>query len=496
MVEESTRRRLAGDWRGACAAANVVLGASLEQALAGPSGARLDEDVRHLAPDLLRWYTASRPAWDQYTGITFHLRRPDGSIALSAEVSDRRGPLQIQLSPGAVWSRQAREPAELPPYRWDARRTADLRRRCGGATRTPFFDTAGRPLGADRAGGDGPEEVTERAIALHDAGRAAEAWHAAGFDLRVLLFEPEWGPVLTNPAALAGGDVERVRRLEADKALAGLRPIHAVLAEPCDEPVRLAWRGRCLVVDWPADARPRARLVPVPPDGHRDPARESLERAEFGRLLAEIPLVRPDAVRCPPELAGLLDGTVRRGDLHPLVQAALFPDAEPVPPRHPDPPRDRVEVPCAGAIHEVVMRDGAIHVPHTPDEIQRERVLATLGGRVQGCAAAVDGWRDPAIRMPRRMRNLRERVLDLVRHGDPEAMAAALDRGLDPHLRSESGATLLHLLPHFPGADLLPRLLAAGLDPVAEDRRGRTPKQAAADAYRHDLVDALRASGA
>jgi len=301
--------------------------------------------------------------------------------------------------------------------------------------------------------------------------------------------------VLTNPAAFVGGDVERVRRIEVDKALAGLRPIHAMLAEPRERPVRLQWRGRCLVVDWPAGARPRARLVPVPPPGPRDPARERLERAEFGRLLREITLVRPDEVRCPPELAGLLDGTVQRADLHPLVQTALFPDAEPILPPRPAPLPGRVAVPCAGAIHEVVMRDGSIHVPHTPAEIERERVLATFGGRMQGCAAALYGWRDPAIRMPRRMRNLRERVLDLVRHGDPDAMAAALDRGLDPHLRTEGGATLLHLLAYFPGKDLVPRLLAAGLDPQAVDRRGRTPRQCVGLASRQDLVAALLAGG-
>jgi hypothetical protein len=429
----------------------------------------VDDDLRFFAPDLLMWYVPQL-RW----GVRYAL----GGNGLVATV----GHFGLELGTGPAAN-------VLPAYQWDVRRTAELRQRCGGGARTPFFTRDGRRL----LGGDGPEAVTERALALHDAGRAADAWTAAGFDLRVLLFEPEWGPVKTGPAALAGD--ERARRVEVDKVLAGLRPVHATLATPRDEPVRLEWPGRCLVVDRPPGARPRVRLVPMPRRGHRPPGRDAVERSEFGRLIAEIPLVRADRVRCPPEFAGLLDGSLGRADLHPLVQVALFPDAEPLAP----PPfprlRDRVQVPCGGAIHEVVMRDGALHTPHTREELDRERMLAALGGRVQGCAAAVEGWRDPRIRMPKRMRALRDSVLDLIRRGDPGELAAALDHGLDPHLRDGTGSTLLHHLYRLPGTDLLPRLLAAGLDPTVVTFSGQTPAERAESLRRPDLARALTEAG-
>ncbi|MEV8516317.1 ankyrin repeat domain-containing protein [Dactylosporangium sp. NPDC051484] len=84
----------------------------------------------------------------------------------------------------------------------------------------------------------------------------------------------------------------------------------------------------------------------------------------------------------------------------------------------------------------------------------------------------------------------------LVRRGDAHAVSAALDRGLDPHVRDERGRTLLHLLPCLHGVDLLPRLLAAGLDIAARDERGETPLHAAVDYGSPDLVTALVAAGA
>ena len=59
MIERATERRLAGDWRGACAAANVDVTFDLPE-IADRCGddiaAALEDDLRHLAPDLLRWH--------------------------------------------------------------------------------------------------------------------------------------------------------------------------------------------------------------------------------------------------------------------------------------------------------------------------------------------------------------------------------------------------------------------------------------------------------
>ncbi|WP_442877447.1 hypothetical protein [Dactylosporangium sp. AC04546] len=59
MIEAATVRRLAGDWRGACAVANVEVDVDLSAI--GRDHARavaesVEDDLRHLAPDLLRWH--------------------------------------------------------------------------------------------------------------------------------------------------------------------------------------------------------------------------------------------------------------------------------------------------------------------------------------------------------------------------------------------------------------------------------------------------------
>src|SRR5690348_3371444 len=59
MIEQATERRLAGDWRGACAAANVDIAFDLAD-VANEHGAAvaaaIEDDLLHFAPDLLRWH--------------------------------------------------------------------------------------------------------------------------------------------------------------------------------------------------------------------------------------------------------------------------------------------------------------------------------------------------------------------------------------------------------------------------------------------------------
>lgn len=57
MIEQATGRRLAGDWRGACAAAGVDVTFDLAEVArvhGRPVASALEDDLRHLAPDLLR----------------------------------------------------------------------------------------------------------------------------------------------------------------------------------------------------------------------------------------------------------------------------------------------------------------------------------------------------------------------------------------------------------------------------------------------------------
>src|SRR5690554_2082756 len=59
MVERATARRRVGDWAGACAAAGVDVDLNLRavrRAYGQELATQVRADLRHLAPDLLRWH--------------------------------------------------------------------------------------------------------------------------------------------------------------------------------------------------------------------------------------------------------------------------------------------------------------------------------------------------------------------------------------------------------------------------------------------------------
>jgi hypothetical protein len=156
MIETATDRRLAGDWSGACAAAAFDTDIDL-RALTREHGrdiaAQVLADLQHLAPDLLRWHLPRiapdgllRPA------LTVTLARygPEqhrsrcggvGSVHLVARTAPvwADGGQRIAL---ALWdgSEPTRHPHPRPNRRyrldlhrhlWDARRSDELRIRCG-----------------------------------------------------------------------------------------------------------------------------------------------------------------------------------------------------------------------------------------------------------------------------------------------------------------------------------------------------------------------------
>ncbi|MEV6931151.1 ankyrin repeat domain-containing protein [Dactylosporangium sp. NPDC051485] len=537
MIERATRRRLAGDWRGACEAAGVDADVDL-RAIRRVHGAdvadEVEGDLRHLVPDLLRWHLPrGRPDGLLRGGVWFPLALfPDGHALVARPPVWHDRPQRISLRFHRMAADEqcgARDDTlMLLRDRWDARCTAELLARSGGATRLPFFAPDGRRLPDDEVAGDGPEGQVELAVEVDGQGRHADAWAAAGWDLEVLLFQPAWGPDRIDPAAFDRARTD-ARDTVVNRSLAGLRPVHPWLVEaarrtlarvpalrlvepwPSEPPRALPWptevderpglvridlRGRCLVLDRLDAPRPRARLVSRLPHGETDEDRERAEVAAFGLELARLPRMPFVLARRPAELSALLRGDLRPDDLHPLVRAALFPERPPLPPAATGPLRDTVRVRCAGATHEVVIRDGTFALPHPQAEIDRERMVKALGGQVQGCVAARDGWREHTVRMPRAMRRLRDELLARVWHGDGPAVAAALDGGIDPHVRDERGRTLLHLLPWLSGADLLPRLLAAGLRVDARDVDDETPLHAAVAHGSPDLVRALLAARA
>jgi hypothetical protein len=155
MIETATARRAVGDWAGACAAARVDTGLDL-RAVARTRGrdlaARVRDDLRHLAPDLLRWHLP-RVAPDGLLrpGLTVALARypaaGGGAVHLVARTAPAwaDGGQRIGL---ALWdgSRDGCGPhphphpdrrfrLDLHRHLWDARRTGELRERSGAHER-------------------------------------------------------------------------------------------------------------------------------------------------------------------------------------------------------------------------------------------------------------------------------------------------------------------------------------------------------------------------
>ncbi|WP_157442063.1 hypothetical protein [Actinoplanes awajinensis] len=65
MIHRATERRLAGDWRGACSAADVAVDldfSTIKSRFGTTAAGRVEQDLRHFAPDLLRWHLPRRPS--------------------------------------------------------------------------------------------------------------------------------------------------------------------------------------------------------------------------------------------------------------------------------------------------------------------------------------------------------------------------------------------------------------------------------------------------
>ncbi|WP_149552001.1 hypothetical protein [Streptomyces marokkonensis] len=389
MIETATARRRAGDWAGACAAARVDVDLRLRD-LACTHGrelaAHVRSDLRHLAPDLLRWHMP-RIAPDG-------LLRPGLTVALARYGVARPGgprPVHLVVRTPPAWAdggqrmsltlwdgerlrdaaRRHPHPRPGPRFRldlhrhlWDARRADDLRHRSG----------------ADRPAGDGREAMRTVPSGLLPPGHhcAVDRW---ADEARI---------VLRDAGCTAGAVAVRIA--------AGHR---LVLTLPDDG-------------DGPAP--PTVRI------GRPDTA---------GPMPA--PLVLPDAAtHVLPDLELLRAGAIEAGRLHPLVASALVPGhtaAGPPPP--PGPARPHI-VECRGARHRIGLVDGVlVPLDHAPDEIRREELLAELTGTPLPCLRVIDR----AHRRPDCLTGVRER-LD---HGDITGALAVVENLLGPHARLRGG---------------------------------------------------------
>ncbi|MDN3354147.1 ankyrin repeat domain-containing protein [Actinomadura sp. DC4] len=483
MIERATERRLAGDWRGACAAANVEVAFDLADLPRRHRGA-VEDDLLHLAPDLLRWHLPRilGGRTTMRTGLTIALRGYAGARYLHVTTPTMAdGPQRLRLSYGRIDHADISGVHHWSTLRhlWDVRHTGALLERCGGGDRPPFLDADG----TSRAAGDlptadpGPADPAAHAewvTSLHERGEIEAAFAAAGIELDPAPLVFNWYGEIT------------MRRVLEKPALA-LTTLEPEVRRLTEEGIGRRFLIRCF---WGSGVLLENR--------ERD--RGLLVRAVRSEETGGTPILPEAAWRRLPDLDVLRQGDADPDRLHPLVRAALFPLREdPAGPAGPPDPQlpAPVRVRCRGEWHEVCFQDGALGMPHSEDEQRREQAMRAFGGAVAGCFAVAQAMTSGEGRLPKALKEQRRELYARVQHGDTPGVLALLDAGVDPRFRDGRRRTLLHALIHLDHEILLPRLLEAGVDLEAVDHNQRTALHVAVgDNGSASLVRALLAAGA
>lgn len=380
MIAAATRRRMSGDWRGACAAADVEVQLDLDVVLARHGAditALLLADLRALAPDLLRWHLprASHGSGRLLGGLVVPLARyPDRG-------GGRRGGSGGALTLVAATPDYALAAGErivlttLEPQRAAAAANGSLRR-YSLVNQRMFWDSSRAEGLTDLcATRRGAQQIT----GLQDAGQAARAWTAAGFTL-VASSSARLNRRLVGVPVNLPGLAGRVREVLPGIGTAAIR-----------------FGGGAIVLqglDGVEGSPPiSAELVP-------------------SQVARPLPTV-PEAVWMRPVDVDLLRFELLRPDeLHPLVAAALVPGTAATKSAAPQAATRRtdgwlyrsvpgatsfvvapdgaaeVRVRCGPDVHRIVQRDRRWQsVDHQSVEA-RESLVTLLGGRMNPCSAA------------------------------------------------------------------------------------------------------------
>ncbi|MFF8267196.1 hypothetical protein ACF059_07355 [Streptomyces sp. NPDC016562] len=380
MIETATARRHSGDWAGACAAAGIDVDLDLRRTSRTHGrtlAARIRADLRHLAPDLLRWHMPRiAPDGLLRPGLTVPLARYDGPDHDRAE-DDGAAPVYLVVRTAPAWADAGQR---ISLGLWDASRPGD------GAGRHPH-----------------PRPDRRFRLDLHrhlwDGRRTGELRIRSGADR-----PPVGGRAPTDP----------------------------------ELPLPMPWADHCAVDRWAAEAgillgaggrsagsvtvrfgaRQRLVLDLSPADGHGTPVLRIAAAPADGSASA-LPVLPDAATWVLPDLELIRTGSIPADRLHPLVASALVPDHAPgrgpagQVPGH-APPR---LVECRGARHRIGLVDGVlVPLDHDADEILREELLVALTGTPLPCLQAID----LAHRRPDCLTGVRERLA----HGDT---AGALD---------------------------------------------------------------------
>ncbi len=487
MYRLATRRRLAGDWTGACAAAMVeaeISLADISRRHGRDVAADISEDLRHLVPELVRWHLPRRGRGG--TGAFSPLPvvalatygDPDADDVLALLVrtpAAQSHPQRVSLRLTTVHQDQLRtarfRPRERPRFeRWDTARhlwhaehTPRMREWLGITTRVPFHAPDGRLLDITRLPTVPPQHdetaLVEWVTMLIDAGEPERAWRDAGFEIGRLA--GKWPP---HDCETPADPVLLLRTLTA----AHLAPTVAV-AHESETIVYVAER----VTD---SGRPVVR-----PRDHLDSRDITAVPAPWWRRNVDIDLLRA--------------GVITPDGLHPLVRDALFTHLagdDTFRPLTADPILDHHRVRCGGSWHQVGWRGGRLTaLSHKPEEELRERSLRALGGSWGGCFATINAWgrNDEAMsskaatgvtdcggRVPATLRRQLRQLLRAAAFGDVGEVERQLESGIDvTGVMDRAGRTLLHLAAYVDVPDLVPRLVAAGMRVDQRDHAELTP---------------------
>ncbi|MBF6214936.1 hypothetical protein IU433_14365 [Nocardia puris] len=374
MIETATARRHAGDWVGACAAAGFdtdINPRAVARVHGTETAAQLRADLRHLAPDLLRWHLP-RVAPDG-------LLRPGLTIALA-----RYGPPDLGKHCGAVYL---------------VARTAPAWADAGQRITLALWD------GSDTGPHPHPRPNRRFRLDLHrhlwDARRTSELRIRSGADK----FE-----VLTGPYSVSENLAGKTADLPEGCAIHTWASEAEILLRAEGRPkglVRVRFGARREVVAEVSDDK--ALRIADPPRG----------------TVSGLPLLPDASVWTPPDLELLRAGAITADRLHPLIAEALAPDRTPITTAPPD-RTDRVKlVECRGEQHRIGLSEGVLTaLDHDPAEIRREELLAALTGAPLPCLRAIDR----AHRHPDCLTGVRER-LD---HGDTAGALAVVEGLLGP----------------------------------------------------------------
>ncbi|MGX1910184.1 hypothetical protein ACWIID_15180 [Streptomyces phaeochromogenes] len=411
MIETASARRRAGDWAGACAAAGIDVDLdlrSLARARGRDLAAQVRADLRHLAPDLLRW---------NMPRIAPHgLLRPGLTIALTRYDAVKRD------GPGTV--HDVRDPVCLVV------RTAPAWADAGQRISLALWDGSHADAGTRRHPHPRPNRRFRLDLHRHlwDARRSDE--------LRVR----------------SGADRPTGEGLPLVKAGEGLTLVNPDVPEP------VPWDPRCAVDRWAAEAgillRAEGRstrtvavrvgsgqrlLLDLVADGEGTRAPGfTVAVAPTKGATAALPVLPDAATWTLPDLELIRSGSIEIDQLHPLVASALAPDHSPTGPsrtpgRAPAGPGQPHLVECRGEQHRIGMVDGVLSpLDHDPGEIRREELLAELTGTPLPCLQTID----TAHRHPDCLTGVRERL----HHGDITGALAVVEGLLGPDALLRDGA--------------------------------------------------------